>query len=178
MSNLSNVAQDCIDFNLLDLIIIGTPNYLPDAIRVLERIKETAPALPIIIVGVCGDLSSINKLAEPNSYTCLEKDMNAKTFLEAVDAALSGVDISVSANPQNCTNGNSNLLRGRDINCLSPQERNIFFKIVDGQTLKEIAAELGISAKTVTTHRAHMLKKLNLNSNAALAKFAISSKLI
>lgn len=64
------------------------------------------------------------------------------------------------------------------ISNLSPKERVIFFCLAKGTALKEIAAELSISAKTVSTYRARILEKLKLDSNASLVKFALLNNLI
>ena len=50
--------------------------------------------------------------------------------------------------------------------------------IAEGHSNKKIALELGISLKTVETHRAAIIKKLNLSSSAALVRYAVRNKLV
>lgn len=61
---------------------------------------------------------------------------------------------------------------------LSPKERQVLQRIAEGQTTKQIALTLGTSVKTVETHRKRLMDKLNLDSVAALTKFAIREGLI
>lgn len=61
---------------------------------------------------------------------------------------------------------------------LSPRESEIMEMILAGKAMKEIGQALNISPKTVTTHRAHLLRKLNLNSNRDLFRYAVTHKLI
>jgi DNA-binding NarL/FixJ family response regulator len=61
---------------------------------------------------------------------------------------------------------------------LSPRERDIFRLIVRGLTSAEIATQLCISIKTVTTHRDRVLKKLSLHSAVQLMRFAATHGLI
>lgn len=56
---------------------------------------------------------------------------------------------------------------------LTTREREIIQLIADGQNSKEIAYQFGVSIKTVEVHRHNIMKKLNLNSVAALTKYAI-----
>lgn len=56
---------------------------------------------------------------------------------------------------------------------LSPREREVLQLIAEGFTTKEIAGQLGLSVKTVETHRKKVMNKLQLNNTAALTKYAI-----
>lgn len=56
---------------------------------------------------------------------------------------------------------------------LSPREREILQLLAEGKAMKEIAAVLGVSIKTVETHRRTMMSKLGLYSVAELTKYAI-----
>ncbi|OJY67015.1 MAG: hypothetical protein BGP16_17525 [Sphingobium sp. 66-54] len=57
---------------------------------------------------------------------------------------------------------------------LSPRERQVLAGIVRGLTNKEIGIELGISHRTVEIHRAHLMRKLNVTSLAALLAIALT----
>ena len=56
---------------------------------------------------------------------------------------------------------------------LSKREFQVMCFLAGGMTNREIASELGISVKTVDTHRGHVLKKLHLRNNADITRFAI-----
>lgn len=61
---------------------------------------------------------------------------------------------------------------------LSPREREVMTMILDGRRLKEIAARLDISVKTVTTHRSRLLRKLGLEDNLGLYRYGVRHGLI
>ena len=61
---------------------------------------------------------------------------------------------------------------------LSPREREVMTMILAGQRLKEIAVNLDISVKTVTTHRSRFMRKLGLEDNLALFRYGIRNGLI
>jgi DNA-binding NarL/FixJ family response regulator len=58
--------------------------------------------------------------------------------------------------------------------CLTPRERQIACSLAEGRRNAEIAEELGLSVKTVDTHRGHILKKLGVPNNTKLAHLAIA----
>ncbi len=61
---------------------------------------------------------------------------------------------------------------------LSPRERDVLRLIADGKSNKEMATTLGISVRTTETHRATILRKLRLDSVAALVRYALRNGLV
>ncbi|HEX2832425.1 MAG TPA: LuxR C-terminal-related transcriptional regulator [Thermoanaerobaculia bacterium] len=75
-------------------------------------------------------------------------------------------------------NGNGNGLAEGQTQRLSPREREVMNMILSGRRLKEIAATLDISVKTVTTHRSRLLRKLGLDDNLGLYRYGVRNGLI
>jgi DNA-binding NarL/FixJ family response regulator len=63
-------------------------------------------------------------------------------------------------------------------NKLSDREYKVFELLVAGKRGSEIAQELSLSEKTVSTHKSHVLKKLNLNNGTELVLYAIKHQLV
>jgi len=61
---------------------------------------------------------------------------------------------------------------------LSPREREVMSMMLDGKRLKEIAAVLDISVKTVTTHRARLMRKLGVSDNIGLYRYGVRNGLV
>lgn len=61
---------------------------------------------------------------------------------------------------------------------LSRREREVMTMMLGGQRLKEIAARLDISVKTVTTHRSRLMRKLHVDDNLGLYRYGIRNGLI
>jgi DNA-binding NarL/FixJ family response regulator len=72
------------------------------------------------------------------------------------------------------SNGNGHRTHQR----LSPRENEVMTMILAGRRLKEIAANLDISVKTVTTHRSRLLRKLGIDDNLGLYRYGIRNGLI
>jgi DNA-binding NarL/FixJ family response regulator len=60
---------------------------------------------------------------------------------------------------------------------LSDREFQVFRLLVDGRTVSEIAEQLHLSAKTVSTHKARLMEKLQVDSNADLVRYAVKNRL-
>jgi DNA-binding NarL/FixJ family response regulator len=61
---------------------------------------------------------------------------------------------------------------------LSDREDQVFRLIAGGRTMTEISDQLSLSIKTVSTYRSRILEKLNLKTNADLARYAVQHHLI
>jgi DNA-binding NarL/FixJ family response regulator len=61
---------------------------------------------------------------------------------------------------------------------LSPRESQILQLIAEGMTTKEIAASVNVSPKTVESHRAKIMQKLNVHETASLVRYAVRSGLV
>lgn len=61
---------------------------------------------------------------------------------------------------------------------LSKRELEIFMRLAQGMGVTEIAAMLFISSKTVSTHKARLMEKMNLKTNADLVRYALTNGLL
>jgi two-component system response regulator NreC len=61
---------------------------------------------------------------------------------------------------------------------LTSREREVLQLVAEGKTTKEIATLLGVSTKTVESHRAHVMQKLDIHGTASLVRYAIRRGLI
>ncbi len=95
------------------------------------------------------------------SLNCHQLDIQKRELLNIVEAFA----------PES-PNGNGSHQR------LSPRENEVLTMILNGRRLKEIAAHLDISVKTVTTHRSRLLRKLGIEDNLGLYRYGIRNGLI
>lgn len=99
------------------------------------------------------------------SLNCQQLEIQKKELISLVESLL---PVAVAGN------GNGNGTHQR----LSPRESEVLNMILAGQRLKEIAARLDISVKTVTTHRSRLLRKLGLEDNLGLYRYGIRQGMI
>jgi DNA-binding NarL/FixJ family response regulator len=61
---------------------------------------------------------------------------------------------------------------------LSDREFEVFKRLSSGRTVSQVAEELGLSVKTVSTHRTRILKKMGMTTNAELTHYAVKNALV
>lgn len=100
------------------------------------------------------------------------QDLNCDHIQPKKQELLTLVDSLFVLYPNSNGNGDGHHLR------LSPREKEVMTMILSGQRLKEIAANLDISVKTVTTHRSRLLRKLGVEDNLGLYRYGVRNGLI
>jgi DNA-binding NarL/FixJ family response regulator len=68
--------------------------------------------------------------------------------------------------------------RAGPLDSLTPRQREVLQLIAEGQTTRQIAQELGVSAKTVETHRAQLMERLDIHDIAGLVRFAVRTGVV
>ena len=68
--------------------------------------------------------------------------------------------------------------REDDLDRLTPREREVLQQVAEGQTNRQIAVRLGLSPKTVDSHRTNLMRKLGLHDAQGLTRFALRRGLI
>ena len=100
----------------------------------------------------------------------------AAELLRAVRVVAGGalyVDPQVASQARGLLTGSSARVSAGAASELSPREAEVLQLIARGFTNKEIAAQLGITVKTIETHKARAMEKLGLHSRAAIVRLAI-----
>ena len=162
------VAEACNAQQALDLAAIHRPDLilldlsLPDrsGLDLLQPLKETLPLARIVIMSMHCDESQIRTALDRGCAGFVVKEAAPMELELALRAAASG---QVFLSPQVSSKMLAPMLnpqRPTGIAALSPRQREILRQLGSGMSSKEIAAQLGISVKTVETHRARMMESL------------------
>jgi DNA-binding NarL/FixJ family response regulator len=121
---------------------------------------ESTPLVGVLILLEVPALAGGAALAR--SAARLDRQASLDQIRSAIVATCGGDDQVTPAPPPPAREGG-----------LSPRELEVMRALAAGRTNREIAAELGISVKTIDTHRGHVLKKRGLRNNADLTRYAI-----
>jgi two-component system, NarL family, response regulator NreC len=144
-----------------------------------ETVKEIlahSPKTKIIALSMCKDSASVVGMMRAGSSGYLLKDCSFEELLNAVRMVGGGhtymshgiMGIVVKEYVSRMSPPDK-----RDSSALTQRESEVLRLIAEGKRTKDIASDLGVSSKTIESHRRQIMKKLNLTSIAALVKYAI-----
>ena len=143
------------DLVLLDLSLPGR-NGLEALTGILERVPDTR----VVMMSMHDDSGHVRDALDRGAAGFVVKDAAPQELELALQAAHCGQVFLSSQISARMLAPLLNRERPTGIAALSPRQRQILRRLGNGQNTKEIAVELGISAKTVETHRARMMEAL------------------
>ena len=134
-----------------------------DGLTLQKHLAQLGSELPVIIMTGHGDVASAREAFRAFAVDFLEKPLDHRKLLAAIADAFSRQRTRVVAE-MNRSEVERLLAR------LTPREQEVMVRVVAGQHNRDIAAELGISARTVEVHKARMMDKLGVNNVADLVR--------
>jgi len=160
------------DLLLMDMSMPGR-----SGIDLIKQVKAEQPKLPILVLSMHQEHEYAVRAIRAGASGYLNKDSAADLLVAAIRKIVSGgVFLSESAAELLARE----TLRGDDApphTQLSSREFQIFGMIVQGKTVTDIAAELSLSVKTVSTHKMRVLEKMNFTNQAELVRYALTHRL-
>ena len=176
-------AEDVIDkltTSKYDIVICDLSMPGRSGLDVLKQVKEMHQDLPVLILSMHPEEHYALRALKAGAWGYLNKSDGAEILIPAIQRVLQGRKyISAKLAEQladNLTSGNTNHDRLHD--ALSSREFDVFKLLVEGKAISDISQQLSLSASTVSTHRARILNKMNMKSNAELVKYALENKLV
>jgi two-component system invasion response regulator UvrY len=171
---LRAVSEIACDVLLLDIA-------LPDisGLEVLTQLRGLKPELQILILSVYPEKQYALRALKAGAAGYLTKDSLPEELLTAVrQAAGGGKYITQSLSEKMAGELQAGSAHKEPHELLSNREYQIVCLLAAGKTVSDIAAELSLSVKTVSTYRARILEKLGLQNTAEIIHYALSRGLI
>ena len=164
---LECLRKDDYDALILD---IGLPDR--NGLDLLKSIHSEWPKLPVLILSMFDESQYGVRMIKAGAAGYVTKASAPERFVTAVRKILAGGRY-ISANlAERLADNLCGHFDEEPFDVLSDREYQIFLMIASGKTVSEIADELCLSVKTVSTHRAHVMQKTNMKTNAELTHYA------
>ncbi len=161
------------DVVVLDLTMPGA-----DGFEVLRRAKTIRPGLKVLVLTMHAGSEYVARAVREGADGYLLKDSAVQDLVAAIEAVMAGrryFSPPVQRELAEILRGGTGRGRAEPI---TGREREVLRLVAQGLSTKEIASRLEISARTVETHRANLMRKLGLHSVARLTQYAIREGLI
>ncbi len=170
---LEMVRKLPIDLLLLDISMPGR-----SGLDVLVEIKRDLPEIPVLILSLHPEDQYALRMLKAGASGYVTKESASDQLIHAIRKVASGGKYMSMPLAEKLVFG---MVKDKGLaphEILSNREFQVFRMIAGGKTVGEIADELSLSAKTISTNRARIMEKMGLRNNAEFTQYAISHKLL
>jgi DNA-binding NarL/FixJ family response regulator len=171
----SNAALDAIETHRPDLAIVDISLPGRDGLELLKTIRAMHSQMPVLILSMHGETTYAERALRAGASGYIMKQEATEKVLIAIRRILNR-EIYVS---EQIASRMLRHLAGADekdrspLDGLSDRELEVFRRMGEGQSTRQIAEELHLSVKTVETHQARLKEKLSLRSSRELVQYSI-----
>jgi two-component system, NarL family, invasion response regulator UvrY len=161
-----------------DVVILDLS--LPDAsgLDVLKRLKAEHPRLPVLVLSMHPEDPYALRVLRAGASGYMTKESAPDQLVAAVKKVIAGGKYVSDTLAERLALELESGTKGPLHKALSDQEFQVFCRLAAGKSVGQIADQMSLSVKTVSTYRTRVLEKMNMNSNADLTRYALEHKLI
>ena len=169
---LQNVWDKDYDIVLLDITMPGR-----SGLDVLKQLKNDKPALKILILSMHPEEQYAIRAFKAGAFGYLTKESSPNELIEAIRKVSIGKKYVSSSLAETLASHLEAKSEKPPHDTLSDREYEVMCMIASGKTVKEIAGELALSVKTISTYRARILEKMGMNNNAEIIRYSMEHEL-
>lgn len=169
---LARAAEVQADVVLLDITMPG-----PGFVEVIQRLRLLRPNLRVLVLSVQPEDQFGLRVLQAGAAGYLSKNQSPEQLVAAIRRVVGGGRYVSPALAEQLASVVAKGDNRRPHELLSAREYQVLCLIGAGKSVKEVAAAMSLSPKTVSTYRTRVLEKLKLHSTADLVRFAIRNQL-
>jgi len=158
---------------LLDIAMPGR-----SGLDILEEIRKERPDLPVLILSMYPEEQYAVRVLKAGAAGYVTKESAASDLIHAIKKVASGGKYISPAVAERLADAMEHDVHGPLHQSLSNREFQVMKMLAAGKTLREIAEDLILSEKTITTYRARILEKMKLRNNVELSRYAMKHGLL
>ena len=161
-----------------DVVVLDISMPGRGGLEVLKQIKSQKPKLPVLVLSMHPEEQYALRVLKAGAAGYVTKESVTEELIDAIRKVSKGMKYVSSHLAQEIAFA-LDLDTERPIQeTLSDREFQVLCMIASGKTPREIAEELSLSVKTVSTYRSRILEKMRMKSNAELTNYAIKNNLV
>ena len=166
------------DGNSCDVVLLDISMPGMDGLEVLTEIKKNFPKLSVLILTMHSEEQYALRVMKAGASGYLNKGSSADEMLSAIRNVADGRKHIQSSLAEKMAHALENNNGGSLHNNLSDREFQVMIMLAKGKKIKEVAATLSLSPKTISTYQSRVLEKMGLESTADLFRYAIQNGLV
>lgn len=175
-SNSAEVFKK-LNESLVDVVILDISMPGRSGLETLKGIRKMKPDLPVLMLSMYPEEQYAVRAIKAGASGYLNKDSAPEELINALKIVSSGKRYINFKIAEQLANYFDQSLNKPKHEILSDREYEILIKIASGKTITDIASELSLSVKTISTYKTRLMSKLNLNGNNDLVRYVIEHKL-
>lgn len=166
-----------------DVTLMDIAMPVLNGLEATRQILAANPAAKVVILSAQSDDAYVEGMNHAGAAGFLEKQTSAEILTKAIREVAKGNTFFSPAIAKRMRDtlqkprDRDGVLKGNGLR-LTSRESEVLQLVAEGMANKQVAAELGISIKTVEKHRQHLMDKLNIHDTAGLTRYAISAGVI
>jgi two-component system invasion response regulator UvrY len=161
------------DVALLDITLPGK-----SGLDLLKELKAEWPKLPVLVLSAHPEDQFAVRVLKAGAGGYMTKESAPEELTKAIHKIVGGGRYVSSALAEKLALGVTRDLTRAPHETLSDREYEVMSHIASGKTVTEIAEELSLSAKTISTYRTRVLEKLGVKNNAKIVQYAVRNGLV
>jgi len=165
-----------------DVVVLDVSMPGASGLEVAKRLKRALPATRVLMLSVYDNTEFVLEAVRAGADGYLLKDSSPSELRAAIRKVVAGESAFSAAAARQLSTAlreeEANRERAERVASLTARELDVLRHVVAGRTNKETASALGISHRTVETHRENILKKLGVRSVAELTRIALEMRLL
>ena len=170
---MQRVRQLDFDVLLLDMSMPGK-----SGIELVKQVRGEKPKLRILVLSMHEEQQYAVRAIRAGAAGYLTKEGASAELVAAIRKVASGGAYISGAVAEQLALGAMPDAQGPLHGSLSDREFQVFRMIAEGKSVSDIAARLNLSVKTVSTHKANLMQKMNMRNTGELMRYAINQRLV
>jgi len=162
-----------------DLVILDVSMPGRSGVEILGELKRLHPKLPVLVLSMHPEDQYGKRMLRAGASGYMNKDVAPDELINAIRKVLAGgryVSPTLAEKLAMDLSSKDGELPSHET--LSEREFEVLRMIASGKAVGEIAEDIHLSVATVSTYRARILLKMNMNTNAELIRYAIENRLV
>jgi len=170
---LERLSRSVPDVLLMDLDMPGISGS-----ELIARIRVSWPGLALLVLSMHNEPAVAMRALKAGASGYITKDCDLNILLPAIRAVATGKKFIMPGMAEQMVFEDTSASQHAPHFSLTDREMQVFTLLVAGSSVNDIASQLCVSNKTISTHKAKMMEKLNISSVAALVRYALQHALV